>query len=48
MSKLTVFATQNPPPAYDRPRPDRLVAGNPLRTTWEHFLSTTGDLSAGV
>ena len=48
MSKLTAFATQNPPPAYDRPRPDRLVAGNPLRTTYEHFLSANGRLGAGV
>ena len=48
MPKLTVFAASSPAPTYDRPRPERLVAGNPLRTTWEHFLSATGDLSAGV
>ena len=42
MPKLTVFAASSPAPTYDRPRPERLVAGNPLRTTWEHFLSTTG------
>lgn len=48
MPKLTVFAASSPAPTYDRPRPERLVAGNPLRTTWEHFLSTNGDLSAGV
>lgn len=36
------------PPAYDHPRPDRLIEGNPQRTTFEHFLSATGDLSAGI
>lgn len=34
---LTVFATATTAPGFDRPHPDRLVAGNPLRTTWEHF-----------
>jgi uncharacterized cupin superfamily protein len=48
MPKLTVFAASLPPPAFDRPRPDRLVKGNPLRTTHEHFLSATGDVSAGI
>ncbi|MBP5985965.1 MAG: DUF861 domain-containing protein [Azonexus sp.] len=48
MPKLTVFARHTPEPTYDRPRPDRLVRGNPLRTTFEHFLSDSGDLSAGI
>ena len=48
MPKLTVFSAQSPTPSYDRPRPDRLAAGNPQRTTWEHFLSAHGDLSAGI
>lgn len=48
MPKLTVFARHTPAPTYDRPRPDRLVRGNPLRTTFEHFLSPGGDLSAGI
>lgn len=48
MPKLTVFSTHCPEPTYDHPRPDRLVSGNPRRTTWEHFLSTNGDLSAGI
>jgi uncharacterized cupin superfamily protein len=30
----------------DRPRPDRLVAGNPLRQTW--LLHEAGPVSAGV
>ena len=48
MPQLTVFATATPKPTYDRPRPDRLLAGNPLRTTYEHFLAAAGDLSAGI
>jgi len=48
MPKLTAFSAAQPTPTYDRPRPDRLVSGNPLRTTWEHFLSRSGDLSAGI
>ncbi|MBC9072494.1 DUF861 domain-containing protein [Thauera sp. CAU 1555] len=34
---LTVFSGATTAPEFDRPRPDRLVAGNPLRTTREHF-----------
>lgn len=48
MPKLTVFRTADTAPDYDRPRPDRLVAGNPLRTTRNHFTSTGGDVTAGV
>lgn len=33
-------------PTLDRPRPDRLVAGNPLRQTW--LLHEAGPASAGV
>lgn len=46
MPKLSVFADQQPPPAYDHPRPDRLLRGNPLRTTWEHFAAS--GINAGV
>lgn len=48
MAKLSVFSRQQPQPACDHPRPDRMVSGNPLRTTFEHFLSANGDLSAGI
>lgn len=33
-------------PMLDRPRPDRLVAGHPLRQTW--LLHEAGPVSAGV
>ena len=48
MPKLTLFSSADTAPTYDRPRPDRLLKGNPLRTTYEHFLSTNGSRSAGV
>lgn len=48
MPKLTVFASATTAPSYDRPRPERLVSGNPLRTTYEHFLAANGTLSAGI
>ena len=43
---LTVFTGASIAPAYDRPRPDRLVAGNPQRTTWNHYEHA--GMSAGV
>jgi uncharacterized cupin superfamily protein len=48
MPKLTVFSRQSPAAAYDHPRPERLVEGNPLRTTHEHFAAPQGDLVAGI
>lgn len=48
MPKLIAFSAQNPAPEFDHPRPDRRVKGNPLRTTFEHFLATHGDVSAGI
>jgi uncharacterized cupin superfamily protein len=46
--RIVAFAAGEPEPSYDRPRPDRLVAGNPLRTTCEHFAASGGDMSAGI
>ena len=37
--KLLSFADTQTPPEYDRPRPDRLEKGNPLRTTLNHYAS---------
>jgi uncharacterized cupin superfamily protein len=45
---LTAFASATPAPTNDRPRADRLVRGNPLRTTWQHFAAAAGDMTAGV
>ena len=35
-------------PALDRPRRDRLEAGDPLRRTWTLYEAPQGDLSAGI
>lgn len=32
----------------DYPRPDRLVKGNPRRTTWNHYTNASGEVFAGV
>lgn len=48
MPRIVAFAQQSPPPEYDQPRPERLVGGNPLRTTWSHYQSPNGELSCGV
>lgn len=38
----------NPAPTHDRPRPDRLVDGNPDRTTWTHYSALQGDFDCGI
>jgi uncharacterized protein len=44
---LVHFSSAQSPPAYDHPRPERLVsAHNPLRTTWKHYEAD--GVSAGV
>ena len=48
MTDLIAFAEQHPQPIHDHPRPDRLLRGNPRRTTWNHFTSTGGDIDAGL
>lgn len=42
------FSRQNPQPEFDHPRQERRLQGNPLRTTWNHFASASGEVSAGV
>ncbi|BET24580.1 hypothetical protein EV673_1549 [Limnobacter thiooxidans] len=44
--KLLSFADTQTPPEYDRPRPDRLEKGNPLRTTLNHYNSN--GVNAGI
>lgn len=48
MPALVSFSALNPAPVLDRPRPDRLVAGNPARHTWEYFTNPSGEVSAGI
>ncbi len=35
-------------PTFDQPRVDRLVSGNPQRTTWSHYESSDKQLSCGI
>lgn len=37
MKNLTTFSECATAPEIDYPRPDRLVTGNPMRTTWNHY-----------
>ncbi|MBA5607773.1 cupin domain-containing protein [Duganella sp. FT3S] len=48
MPAITAFRQQSPTPEYDYPRAERRLHGKPQRTTWNHFTSASGDVSAGV
>lgn len=48
MPNIVAFKRQNPEPEYDFPRPDRLVAGNPQRTTWNYYDNASGEFSCGI
>ncbi len=48
MNKLIAFSTACTEPSFDHPRPDRLVTGDPLRTTWEHYANPSGEISCGI
>ncbi|NVE00113.1 cupin domain-containing protein [Massilia sp. BJB1822] len=48
MSAITEFRQQSPSPEYDHPRAERRLAGNPKRTTWNHFTSSSGEVHAGI
>lgn len=45
---LVAFADAAVEPTHDHPRPERLVKGNPQRTTWELYCNPTGEVSCGV
>jgi len=42
------FAQQTTTPEYDHPRAERLISGNPQRTTWNHYTNDSGEVYAGV
>ncbi len=48
MPHLIAFSRAVSTPSHDCPRPERLVAGNPLRTTWEHYSNRSGEISCGI
>ena len=48
MSPIVVFKTQQTEPEIDFPRPERLLRGNPRRTTWNHYTNASGEVFSGV
>lgn len=48
MANIILFSDQTTLPEYDRPRSERLISGNPQRTTWNHFGNDSGEVFAGV
>jgi len=48
MPTLTHFSDPLPTPAPDRPRPDRLLRGDPARLTWTLHESGDGLTTAGI
>jgi uncharacterized protein len=48
MPAAIAFTNCHTQPEDDHPRPDRLIAGNPKRTTWNHYTNDSGEVSAGV
>jgi uncharacterized cupin superfamily protein len=45
---VIAFSQQVTSPEFDHPRPDRLITGNPKRTTWNHYTNDSGEVYAGV
>jgi uncharacterized cupin superfamily protein len=35
-------------PEYDHPRPERLLRGNPQRSTWNVYSNASGEVFAGI
>jgi uncharacterized cupin superfamily protein len=48
MPAITDFRSPSVQPEYDHPREERRLAGNPRRTTWNHFTNASGEVNAGV
>lgn len=47
MNSIIAFGAQQTTPEHDYPKPDRLIAGNPKRTTWNHYMNESGEVFAG-
>ena len=45
---IQLFREQTTAAEFDHPRSDRLVNGNPQRTTWNNFTNHSGEVFAGV
>ena len=48
MPSIQLFSDTTPTPEYAFPRPERLVTGNPQRTTWHHFTNDSGEVFMGI
>ncbi len=48
MKKMICFSDPLTAPTFDHPRPDRLITGNPQRTTWNLYTSPDGQFSSGI
>jgi len=48
MSNVILFKQQNTAAETDYPKAERRVQGNPLRTTWNHFTNSSGEVYSGV
>ncbi|QDQ28106.1 DUF861 domain-containing protein [Chitinimonas arctica] len=48
MSTVTLFSQQQPALEQDHPRPERLLTGNPLRSTWNHFINGSKEMYSGI
>lgn len=48
MKTITHFQGQQPNPVFDHPRPERLLQGNPHRTTWNHYENPVTGTSSGI
>ena len=46
--RIQLFREQTTAPEFDHPRPERMVNGNPQRTTWNHFTNSSSEVFAGV
>lgn len=47
MPAIIAFHQQQTAPEYDWPKPERLVQGNPQRTTCNHYTNNSGEVFAG-
>jgi uncharacterized cupin superfamily protein len=48
MPAITLFSELATRPEFDHPREERRLAGDPERTTWNHFTNSSGEVYAGV
>lgn len=44
---LYVFGSKDVPAEHYRKEPERLLAGNPQLTVWQHYTDATGEFAAG-